>query len=199
MFVYCGNDPSNCFDPTGCLWQELLDEFIRQIQDKSGYFTFALATTQADSPAPGPADIIGLGMAAVGLAICAGVAVYTTLELASNTFMDSSLGKKNYEKGLNDIASSFGNLKCVEATECMAEYLRRNGQKAEIITITYTGGFSFIWSVSKCKVISENYIHVGLLYNGIVYCNVHPYGLPESSWIADFDGTGNKYVTKVPI
>ena len=61
------------------------------------------------------------------------------------------------------------------------------------------GGRGYIWSDIKGKTISENGVHIGVLYNGIVYCNVHPFGLPEIVWTEDFHGTGNKIVTKVPI
>lgn len=28
------------------------------------------------------------------------------------------------------------------------------------------------------RLISENGVHVSVVYNGIAYCNVHPYDLP---------------------
>lgn len=67
------------------------------------------------------------------------------------------------------------------------------------VTITFIGGRGYIWSDIKQDVISENGVHVGMLFNGIIYCNVHPFGLPEAIWIEDFHGTGEKIVSKIPI
>lgn len=39
---------------------------------------------------------------------------------------------------------------------------------------------------------------MGVLYEGYVYCNVHPYGLPKEAWIDDdFHGFGYKRVNGV--
>lgn len=43
-------------------------------------------------------------------------------------------------------------------------------------------------------VISLNGDHVGILYNGMVYCNVHPFGLPQIQWELDFIGVGMEEV-----
>lgn len=39
-------------------------------------------------------------------------------------------------------------------------------------------------------VISENGTHYGVkcYETGLVYDNLHPYGLPEELWLCDFDG-----------
>ena len=54
-----------------------------------------------------------------------------------------------------------------------------------------------MWSESKQKVISENGVHVGVLYEGMVYCNVHPEGMTKEQWINDFYGTGIKTVAEI--
>lgn len=46
--------------------------------------------------------------------------------------------------------------------------------------------------------ISLNGLHYGIEYNGIVFCNVHPFGLPRSSWEADFWGDGQAERTITP-
>jgi len=42
--------------------------------------------------------------------------------------------------------------------------------------------------------VASNGYHMGIEYNGMVYCNVHPYGLPVMLWTDDFVGTGVKIV-----
>ena len=81
----------------------------------------------------------------------------------------------------------------------MADYLRKEGKKAEFITINFIGLRPYIWCNSKGKVISENGMHMGILYEGNIYCNIHPFGLPEMLWIDDFDGTGQRVITRTPI
>lgn len=44
----------------------------------------------------------------------------------------------------------------------------------------------WIWSDIRGMNISENGIHRGVEYNGRVYCNVHPEGLPLEVWKHDF-------------
>ena len=46
--------------------------------------------------------------------------------------------------------------------------------------------------------VSENGFHCGVCFNGIVYCNIHPFGLPEDVWINDFVGFGIRTVAKIP-
>lgn len=49
-----------------------------------------------------------------------------------------------------------------------------------IITITYPAKQGYIISnIHGGKVISSNGVHVGICYNGFVYCNVHPTGLKK--------------------
>lgn len=47
-------------------------------------------------------------------------------------------------------------------------------------------GKGFIWSDIANKAVGNNGFHVGVLYKGKIYCNVHPYGLDEDIWINDF-------------
>lgn len=44
--------------------------------------------------------------------------------------------------------------------------------------------------------ISENGRHVGIKYNGLVYCNVHPEGLPEQVWLNDFLAIGERRIDR---
>lgn len=36
------------------------------------------------------------------------------------------------------------------------------------------------------KAVGNNNNHVGVLYEGNVYCNIHPGGLPYAIWVDDF-------------
>lgn len=51
---------------------------------------------------------------------------------------------------------------------------------------------------SKESQISTNGHHYGIEYKGTVYCNVHPLGLPRSTWEADFLGDGQAERTITP-
>ena len=149
----------------------------------------------------GPADVVSGILSLGGVLVCAGIAIYYTT--TSTTFTTSpSLSSKNEEGSISEelgsIASTFGNFRCNEAAELMVDYLKKNDQHGEIITITYVGGRGYIWSDIRGETISDNGIHVGVKYNGMVYCNVHPFGLPEVAWINDFYGTGTKVVTGSP-
>jgi len=53
-----------------------------------------------------------------------------------------------------------------------------------------------VWSIMHEKEISTNGYHVGIEFLGVVYCNVHYYGLLEYDWENDFIGVGEKKVTK---
>lgn len=116
-----------------------------------------------------------------------------------NFFGTSVVKSVSVEDELNDIADSFGEYRCKEAAQSMADYLTQNGHKAQIVEITFWGGRGYVWSDIAQRTISENGTHVGVLFNGLVFCNVHPYGLPEATWIADFHGAGTKQVVKIPI
>ena len=60
LYAYVGNNPVNWWDPYG----------LNAAMTWGGrIITGGLITTQVDSPAPGPADAIGLGVAATGAAI----------------------------------------------------------------------------------------------------------------------------------
>ena len=100
---------------------------------------------------------------------------------------------------LENIAGHYGNLKCVEADNEMEAYLKKNKKHAYRIELRYISGRGYIYSDTLNAVISYNGFHVGILYRGMVYCNIHPYGLPEVAWLNDFHGTGYRTVTRIPI
>ena len=54
--------------------------------------------------------------------------------------------------------------------------------------------FSYVYN-SNLKgggYLSMTGMHMGVQYNGIVYCNIHPTGLPKQAWRDDFVSTGGK-------
>jgi len=110
----------------------------------------------------------------------------------------SGYAAKTAGNALPGIASKYGNFKCKEAANAMKKELIKRNQHGAVITITFVGGRGYIWSESKQKVISENGIHVGILYKGRVYDNVHPFGLTKQKWINDFSGTGIRNITEIP-
>ena len=197
MFSYCGNTPTSRKDTNGHFWLELLDEFTHAVQQTSGYFGMAAGISQLDTLAIGPADAVAAGVAFLAPLHCGGVVLNNVLN--TDSFSNSSTtGQKNTEEGLSDIANSYGNYQCDKAKDSMVDYLTKNGKSGAIITINFVGGYGYVMSNKRDKVISETGFHVGVSYNGIVYCNVHPFGLPEAEWIADFEGTGTKCVLRTP-
>ena len=110
------------------------------------------------------------------------------------------------ERGLGEIASGYGDFQCKEAVAAMATYLKKNKQDYRLITMHYPSGGTII-SLSREAVfgvdskksrISENGYHYGIEYKRIVYCNVHPFGLPRSAGEADFWGVGKAARTVLP-
>ena len=79
MFAYCNNDPINHVDPTGAFLENLWDAFVQTIQEAHGYFAAAASISLADTPAPGPADVVSGILLLGGVMACAGIAVYTAI------------------------------------------------------------------------------------------------------------------------
>ena len=100
---------------------------------------------------------------------------------------------------LGDVAGSYGTFKCKEAADAMQKYLQKKGLHGSVITLTFPdANYGYVISLSKNETISENGVHRGIEFNGIVYCNVHPYGLPKQQWINDFMAVGHKSIIEVP-
>lgn len=97
---------------------------------------------------------------------------------------------------MSDIAGQYGIFKCKEAAAAMAEYLRKQKREFKFITMYYPSEGTIISLTreaiygfdSKESRISENGYHYGIEYNGVIFCNVHPFGLPRAAWEADFWG-----------
>ena len=84
MFSYCGNNPIMRADPSGRFWEELWQAFSQAINQTKEIFALAGVVSQADSPAPGPADVAA-GIIAVGTLIyCGAVAVSQAIAATSS-------------------------------------------------------------------------------------------------------------------
>lgn len=77
---------------------------------------------------------------------------------------------------------------------CNGEIFVETKKKYSKISIRYPANPGYILSDMYDRVISENGFHTGINYNNVVFCNVHPYGLPKNQWINDFIGLGPKIV-----
>ena len=66
-------------DTTGYLWKNCFSAFTQSFNEAigsaAGVFAFAGGITQADTVAPGPADIVGLAIAAVTIVTCVAIAI----------------------------------------------------------------------------------------------------------------------------
>jgi len=115
-----------------------------------------------------------------------------------------SLTVEEVEELLEEEAGKHGLFRCDAAAAAMAEILRKNGRDGEIIILTWTNSRGHVISISNPLnipggAISTNAMHQGVLFNGIVRCNVHPRGLPEAQRINDFAATGTRHITRIPI
>ena len=130
-----------------------------------------------------------------------------TLTLALNEVADVATGAltdEQIEGKLEEEAGKHGLFQCDVAANAMAGILRKHNRNGEIIILTWVGGRDYVISDSNplavsAGMISRNAMHQGVSFNGIVRCNVHPTGLPEAQWIADFMATGRKIITRIPI
>ena len=85
MFAYCGNNPVNYVDPTGEFLQAFVDGFNQALKEASEVFAVALGVSQVDSLAPGPADVVAVGIAIGGLLYCIGRSIDNIASTASAT------------------------------------------------------------------------------------------------------------------
>jgi RHS repeat-associated protein len=95
---------------------------------------------------------------------------------------------------LGGIASQYGNYKCKEAARAMQRTLNKLNADFKIWVLKFSEGGHILSKSKPGESISVNGFHVGVCVEHIVYCNVHPYGLPEQAWIDDFEGRGKKEV-----
>lgn len=195
MFAYCLNNPVNMSDPSGEI--ALVDDAAIIVAALAAVCIVAIAYYQS-TPA-GQRSWAGLGQAISTKLKNIRTNIknaWNSLKSKLNSIITSAIAAKAANE-LGKIAGKYGTLKCKEAADAMKKYLQKNKLKGSVITITITGGRGYIWSDIKKRTISENGVHVGILYQGRVYCNIHPAGLTKSRWINDFNGYGIKKVTEI--
>ena len=109
----------------------------------------------------------------------------------------------NIERTLDDIAGRYGNLQCVRAANAMARALRARNQEFAFAEIWFEGSERHNFIVSDIfgsgTSISHTGYHVGVLYNGLIRCNVHPLGLPMDQWFNDFHGVRRRHTAINPL
>ena len=205
MYAYCLNNPVNYTDPSGedALAKKVLGAFIITL-------VAAAIATVAVATAPISAVIAVAALASVFIAPLAWMAMDIAVDISEgikegkNTTIvpDTGSNTKNgntttiptatrtekFARNLESIAGKYRNFECDKAANAMTKHLRGNNQNGVFIELFFPGARDgWVISVTYPKnAISHNGYHCGVLYNGLVYCNVHPYGLPESKWINDF-------------
>ena len=104
----------------------------------------------------------------------------------------SNTSGKTVEEELGEIAGQYGDLECVAARDAIVDYLLTRNLSYTVIELQFSPIPGYVYSNMYDRQISENGYHVGVEYNGNVYCNVHPLGLPEQTWIDDFEAAFNE-------
>ena len=177
MYAYCNNNPVMFVDPTGEVALETA---------AGGFLAKALSAVLAAIPVAGAVLVV---------AVVATVLVVTIVTLIDNVNHNNETTDTD---DLSGIAGQYGNFECVNAAKAMENYLKKNKLNGYIISIQYPVYPGYVWSETKQAVISENGFHTGVYYKGKVYCNIHPYGLTEEEWLADFWGVCDPVVHKTP-
>ena len=176
MFAYCGNNPVTGYDPIGFYDRKTLGQQIKTIA--IGFDT---------------------GGGGGGVVVAASVFLAPLVYSGVNGTADFLGDLADDVSDVVNILKRYGKYKCKEAAAALEKMLLDSNTRSNLITIQYRGGRGYIWSNSKQDVISENGFHCGTEINGIVYCNIHPYGLPVQDWLSDFEATGERHVLRIPL
>lgn len=118
--------------------------------------------------------------------------------LTSVAQVRSNEGSVGVADKLGDIAGGFDNKQCDKARDAMVTYLDKQKQEYEIVSLQFDPkgrGYVLCLSSGSQEAISINGYHVGVLYKGKVYCNIHPTGWPLVDWLNDFVGDGACVIT----
>ena len=187
-FAYCVGNPTRLIDIDG---ESATDVILSNSQ----------TITNLDGPYP-IADLVFVGLLACAWfydCLRGNPATNSTAASSSSSARTQQNSSLTAEGELKGVASRYGNLQCVQAKNAMLQYLMSQNLHGSVIELRFPPYPGFVYSNMYNKQISENGYHVGIEYKGIVYCNVHPTGLPEQAWINDFEaGFGAKpIVTKI--
>ena len=206
MFAYCLNNPvvnedSNGGIPMQCrIYSEgggtasVTPKNTSKTQNSGIGAAYAIGSVLAMTDGPIPVgDVAGLVVIATATIL---LSTSNTAQIPAKT---SGIDFGEVRVKLGDIAGSYGTFKCKEAADAMQKHLQKKGLHGSVITLTFPdANYGFVISLSKNETISENGLHRGIEFNGIVYCNVHPYGLPKQQWINDFMAVGRRKINEIP-
>ena len=166
IYEYCKNNPIRNIDDTG--------------HDARSTILFALSLFGLDGPLP-----VG---DAIGAIIISLVLPEQIEELANNISRYIQTQTKKQKNSITDIAQKYGNYMCKQAVaEMKKEYPGGNTIKL-CFPYAHRG---LVVSERHSYAISENGMHYGYEYNGLVHCNVYPEGLSLNTWIHSFEADPN--------
>ena len=184
MFAYCSNNPVMFIDPTG--------ESIAIPVAGSAVIVALYAITVT--------GIVMVALNASGITVSFGEVLSGAISLlAEQTRMKvnsikvlaqalvASLTISAAEKELENIADRYNIGDCDKAAKAMKDYLTKKGLHGSVITLNFkrdTDGI--VYSESYGVTVGNNYFHMGVEFNGIVYCVVHKSGLSYINWWKDF-------------
>ncbi len=179
LFAYCENNPVNMADYDG--------HAALSIPASGGWALGSIVKTIAKAIVGVAATVITGTFAGSTRSLSYNARSYSPRDVRS----ENTKQKTGYDDILSGIAGKFGNFKCVEASDAMLIALKSKRRHGNIVTLKVEDEnekliSTYIWSESRGMNISENGIHKGIEYKGKIYCNVHPLGLPEKAWKADF-------------
>ena len=93
---------------------------------------------------------------------------------------------------LSAISDKYGIGKCVEAANEMERFLKRKGLHGKRIELRYSSEF-IVSNTYTTKAISETGLHVGIMYDGLMYDNIHK-GIQYADWLNDFEAFGERTI-----
>ena len=93
---------------------------------------------------------------------------------------------------LSSISDKYGFGKCVEAANEMERFLKRKGLHGKRIELRYSSEF-IVSNTYTTKAISETGLHVGIMYDGLMYDNIHK-GIQYADWLNDFEAFGERTI-----
>ena len=172
IFSYCQNNPVINYDPTG-------HDPIALILAAIGVVTAALAVTVS--------IVLISQLAYWNMKLAEAISASVQNYLTEGVQAINNPSSQQVRDHLGTIAGSHAIGRCVEASKEMQDYLKSKKKNYQVIRIQFPQKPGYVWSKSRSCVISTNGYHEGVEVDGIVYCNIHPFGLPKNIWLSDFE------------
>ena len=227
LFVYCGNNPVSRFDSQGTSWWGVVGVCLAVVAVAAVVVLAApvaapvIGAAAATALGSGAATV---GMVAASTGVMATVIATTEKPPASTGGYSLGVGSNKQQSGFSpnsiapavaaaksasrpydEILGKYGYGDCNKAAAALQKYMISNGQHGAIITLRWPeaeelakhGGVGCYVISKTAGRIGENGFHMGVLYRGKVYCNIHPSGMGKEAWIADFESYGPKYVSEI--